>query len=94
MISLKNYFLLFLLSLLCYSMSAQTTDTLAIIKKIWIERSPQDPGPPRLTFSSVDGNYQIGFGGYVNLVGLYDINGLQNIEDFIFDSRLIEKSSI
>ncbi len=54
-----------------------------IIQNIFASRHPQDPGEPAFFLLPGKKNAQLGIGGYVRLIGIYDLNGLQNLKDFI-----------
>jgi len=43
----------------------------------------QDPDHPIIVIKSSGQKYQIGIGGFARLVGVYDLDGLQDVDDFI-----------
>jgi hypothetical protein len=57
--------------------------TLVIIERVFIPKHPQEPGHPQFVLYAPQGNLQLGLGGYVNLSGLFDFNGILNNHDFI-----------
>ncbi|MBU2651913.1 MAG: porin [Bacteroidetes bacterium] len=57
-------------------------DTLEVINTT-PSHNIQDPGHPIIVLRSAGQKYQIGIGGFARLVGIYDLNGLQDVDDFI-----------
>jgi hypothetical protein len=80
------FFLFITIIFFCYQniILAQDDDIKQYFKGIYLKSHPQDPKlPPNFFIKSKSESFQMGFGGYVRLYGIYDLNGLQTVTDFI-----------
>ena len=81
-----TFFLFATIYILCYQniILAQDENIKQYFKGIYLNSHPQDPKlPPDFFIKSKSNSFQMGFGGYVRLYGIYDFNGLQSVTDFI-----------
>lgn len=63
--------------------SLRAQDTTIVIERIYISQHPQAPGYPQFVIHSKSSNFQMGFGGYVKLTGVFDFKGIVDNYDFI-----------
>ncbi len=62
---------------------SQDNNTIIFINNLWVDKHPQDVPISKFQFTSDNGKFQVSFGGYAKLAGLYDFQDLNNLQDFI-----------
>lgn len=82
---MNKKFLLFILTLIFFipGIFSQDTITKIIIERIYISKHPQAPDHPQFLIYSKNNNFQMGFGGYAKLSGIFDFDGVVHSHDFI-----------
>lgn len=53
------------------------------LDRIRMPKHPQDPDTPKIVIQTLGQKLQIGLGGFARLNGVFDLNGLQDMDDFI-----------
>ncbi len=73
----------FLILLLVLSGTMGLAQDYLFLDHLRLKKHPQDPDTPRIVIQTAGQKFQFGIGGFARLNGVFDLNGLQDMNDFI-----------